>query len=161
MTLDIHSQTTIFTIINFFILYFLLKRFLFKPINKVIVERRREISSNLQEAEENKKKAQQYRLESENRLKDSAREGKALVEKYKMQAEKIREEIIKKAEKEAKEIIDRAEKEVHGQKERAEAELREQVVSLALAVAAKAIERQLDEKEHRRIMDEFIDQVGR
>ena len=87
MTLDIHSQTTIFTIINFFILYFLLKRFLFKPINKVIAERRREISSNLQEAEENKKKAQQYRLESENRLKDSAREGKALVEKYKMQAE--------------------------------------------------------------------------
>ena len=38
--------------------------------------------------------------------------------------------------------------------------LREQVVSLALALATKILEKQLDEKEHRRLMDEFIEQVG-
>ena len=161
MSLDIHTQTTIFTIINFFILYLLLKGVLFKPINKVITERREEISKKLEEAELSNKQAQQYRLESENRLKASKKEGKALVEAYKIQAEKIREEIIKKAEEEGKEIIDRAEKEAKRQREKAESELREQVVSLALALATKILEKQLDEKEHRRLMDEFIEQVGK
>lgn len=160
MVMEAHVQTIIFTIINFFITFLVLRHFLFKPISKVVNERRTEVTRNLDEAAASKEQAEQFRLESETNLKGSREEGKAIVEDYKKKAEKLSAEVKKKAEEEAREIIDRAIKEAEREKEKARAEIKGEVVALALALSAKALEKHLDDSEQRRLMDEFISKVG-
>lgn len=160
MSMEIDIQTAIFTVLNFILLCAILSYFLFKPLKRVITERRTEISGKLIEAEQNKSIAEQLRKEIENNLKTSKKEGKALVEEYKKKAEKLSDEVIKTAHQEAQQIMDRAAKETQREKEKARAEIREEVVGLAVVLSAKALERSIDEAEHRRLIDEFIAKVG-
>lgn len=160
MTMDIHLLTTIFTIVNFIILYFILRHFLFKPVDNIITTRQNEVNTNIKNAEESKTKAEQYRIESETNLKESKNKGKTIVEDYKKKAESLFEEIKGDANKEAQDIIERAMHEAEREKEKAQAEIKEQVVNLAVALSAKALEQSINEEEHRRLINDFIAKVG-
>ncbi len=160
MTMDIHLLTTIFTIVNFIILYFILRHFLFKPVDNIITTRQNEVNTNIKNAEENKTKAEQFRIESETNLKESKNKGKTIVEDYKKKAESLFEEIKGDANKEAQDIIERAMHEAEREKEKAQAEIKEQVVNLAVALSAKALEQSINEEEHRRLINDFIAKVG-
>ncbi|WP_163192859.1 F0F1 ATP synthase subunit B [Clostridium thermarum] len=160
MDLNIEIPISVITIINFFILYFVLRHFLFKPINETLSARRTEIDTKLKSAEENKIKAEQYMVESEINHRDSKVKGKALVEEYKNKAEKLYAEIVSNAQVEAQRIVERAVRETEREKEKAQAELKTQVIELAVMVSEKALEETISEVTHKRLIDEFIAKVG-
>jgi F-type H+-transporting ATPase subunit b len=160
MELNVEIPISIFTILNFFILYFVLRRFLFKPLNETLSARRSEIESKLKDAENNKVLAERYKVESEASLKDSKNKGKVLVAEYKSKAEGLHSDIVKGAHTEAKQIIERAVRETEREREKAQAEIKEQVIELALMLSEKALEESINEETHRRLINDFISKVG-
>lgn len=158
--MSISLSVFIATIVNFLILVVILKIILFKPVNNVIENRRKEITDTIEKTETDKKKAEEYKLESENLVKTSKLEGKNIVENYKDKAEKVSKEIINDSHEEANRIMDRAKKEIEREREKAADEIKTETINLAIELSKKALEESIDEVKHRQIIEDFIAKVG-
>lgn len=158
--MEINVSQIIATIINFLILYLILRHFLFKPVNDNIDKRQNEIITKINETEEDRRKAKELRIENENKLNSARQEGKNIVEDYKNKAEKVEADVLKEAHEEAETIIKRAKVEAEREKEKAADEIKNQVVDLAVLLSSKALEESIDEDQHRRLIKDFIAKVG-
>ncbi|MBE6062245.1 MAG: F0F1 ATP synthase subunit B [Clostridium butyricum] len=158
MKIDI--STLIFTVINFFILVAILKHFFWEKIKNVIEERQNDIDEKLLKADEESEKARLYLLKNEEILKQAREEGKKITEKQKQKGDKIYEEIIQNAKNESASLIERANLEIEREKEKAEYEVKKQAVELAVELSIKALEKQIDEETHRKLISDFIAKVG-
>lgn len=158
--MEINISQIIAAMINFVILYFILRRFLFKPVNNLIETRKNELEDAYKVAEKNKNEAEIIKSESNENLKKSKKEGKLIVEEYKRNAENVYSEIIENANNEAKDIIERSKLDAKREKEKIENEIKTQIFDLSLAVSKKALERSISEELHIELIDEFITKVG-
>lgn len=158
--MDIDVIRILITIANFIVLYFILRHFLFNPVNNKIDSRVNAIKSDIDKAEADRIEAERLKNENAEKLSKAKEEGKAIVEDYKVKAEKVSEEITSGASNEAQVILERAKKEAEREKEKAEDEIKSQVVELAMLVSSKALNKALDETEHRRLIEDFVAKVG-
>ena len=108
MLMEINPSTLIATIINFIILFVVLKYFFFEKVQAIIEERENLINEKLDYADEEAEKARMMAIENERMLKNAREEGKLIPERHKQKAEQVYEEIVNEANQEAKIIIERA-----------------------------------------------------
>jgi F-type H+-transporting ATPase subunit b len=160
MEIGMKLSTVIAAMVNFLILLFIAKRFLFVPVSKILETRKQELNSSFEQAKSDKEEANRLKIENGEKLKLAKREGKEIVEIYKQKAEKISGELIEDAKHEATLIIERSRVEIQREKEKAESEIKKQVIDLSLMLSEKALEQLIDEKEHRRLIEDFIFKVG-
>ncbi|MDV4151593.1 F0F1 ATP synthase subunit B [Clostridium sp. AL.422] len=158
--MEINPSTLIATLINFFILFLILKHFFFKKVEAIITEREDLINEQLDYAEEESEKARMIAIENERILKNAREQGKLITEKHKEKAEKVYDEIINDANQEAKKIIERAKIEINREKEKVQDELKRESIHLAIELSKKVIEKNIDEGKNRELIDEFITKVG-
>lgn len=156
----INWVTIIMTIVNFFLLVLIIKHFFFKKIQVVIDNRENEIIGRIKKAETDEKLAEELRIENEQKLLEAKQQGKGIVEESKKKAEKVSDEILQEAKNEADLLMERARKEADREKEKATEEIKSQAVDLAILLSQKALEQTIDEKEHRRLINDFISKVG-
>ena len=158
--IEIDISRVIFTIINFLILYLILRYFLFKPVNNVLAKRENDITNRINRTKENEKNTEEFRIQSEKELKNSKHKGREIVENYKLKAESVSAEIIKEASSEAELIMTRARVEADREREKVKHEIKSQVIDLALLVSSKALEEAIDEEKHKKLIEDFIAKVG-
>lgn len=158
--MEINYLTVLATIINFVILYFILRHFLFKPVTTTISSRENEIRDRIARAEEDEKKAELLRLQNEENLKNSREQGKTIVDDFKSKAEKMSDDILVKAKEEAGFVLERARVDAEREREKATEEIKTQAIDLAILLSSKVLETTIDEQEHRRLIKDFIGKVG-
>jgi F-type H+-transporting ATPase subunit b len=158
--MDINVPQIIATIINFIILFFILRHFLFNPVNNAISSRENDIADRINKSEVDMKKAEALRIENEQKLREAKNEGRNIVESFKSKAEKVSTDIIKDAKDEAQIVMERARVEAEREKEKARDEIKSQVVDLAVLLSSKALEESINEEQHRRLIKDFIAKVG-
>ncbi|HPW59081.1 MAG TPA: F0F1 ATP synthase subunit B, partial [Candidatus Rifleibacterium sp.] len=145
--------------INFFILLFLLKKFLFAPIGNIIEERRRHIGRVRLEIEAEKAKTIELKAEYEKHIENIQQELYEIRQKAIRSADERVEEIIDEARKKAGEIIEQGEMEIFMERQSAWARIREDVVQLTLMAAEKVVEESLDDEYHRRMIARTIERL--
>ncbi len=150
----------IWSIINFLVLFFLLKRFLWKPVLSIIEAREKEIAAQLEQAENAREDAVKVKEDYERRLAEAQRRAEEIIARATRKAEDLANEIKEKAQAEAAEILERAEETIRREKEEALAELRDQVADLALEVASKVLGRAVTDADHERLARQFLAEVG-
>ena len=160
MLMEINPSTLILTLINFIILFAILKYFFFAKVEAIIDERENLINDKLDYAEEEAEKARMIAIENERMLKNAREQGKLITERHKQKAEKVYDEIIDEANKEAKIIIERAKVEINREKEKVEYQLKREAVDLAIELSKKVIEKNIDEEKNRKLIGDFITKVG-
>lgn len=160
MDIDINISTLIFTLINFAILVLILKHFFWDKIRSVIEDRQNDIDEKLLKADEDSEKARMYLLKNEEILKQAREEGKKITEMQKQKGDKIYDEIVQNAKNESASLIERANLEIEREKEKAEYEVKKQAVELAVELSVKALDEQIDEETHRKLISDFIAKVG-
>jgi F-type H+-transporting ATPase subunit b len=158
--MNVYLSTVIFTIINFIVLLFILKFKLMKPVNKIMNDRQSGINMSIKKAKDDEEKAEISKKEKERLLHESKIKGREIVEEYKVNAQNVSQEIIDEAKKESTIIMERTRKEIEREKQKAESEIKKQVIDLSLILSEKALEQHIDEKEHRRLIEDFIFKVG-
>ena len=158
VTIDV--WTIIFTWGNLLILFLLMKKFLFKPVRKMMLDRENEVKAMYEGAEKSMSDAKELKTEYETRLSSAKTEAENIVKSATRSAALKSEEIIADAHTRAQEIIERADKQIEAERRNAENELKNEVSDIALAIASKVIESELNEEKHKKLIDGFIAEMG-
>ena len=158
--LGVNLFTAIFTLANTVALFLVLKKFLFKPVMKVITDRQKEIDDSLAEAEQAKQDAQVMRQEYEQKLSDATQTGERIVKEAVARGQSREEEIIRQANREADAIREKAAEDVQREKRKAVNDAKDEISGIALAIAGKVVGRELNEQDQSDLVDSFIDQLG-
>lgn len=158
--MEVHLSVIIVTIINFVILFFVLKRLLFAKVTDAMDKRQESIVNNIEKAKQDVVEARNLKAQSDELLKEARQEGKKLAEENKKRAEKLYADIVEEAHKEAAMVMERGRIEIEREKEKAKDELKTQVVELSLLFSSKALEETIDEAKHKQLINDFISKVG-
>ena len=158
--IGINLNYLIAQIVNLVLLFILLYKFLFKRVQTMLDERSARIKKGLEDAEIADQRAAEAEKAYQERIEQAERERRATLAQATQEGEKIREEIMARAQEEAKQLVLEAQADIERQREQAMVELRQQVADLTLLAATRVIGQTLDEEAHRRLIGEFLAEVG-
>lgn len=144
----------------FLLLLWLLRKFAWDKLMDMMKKRENHISSEIDAAENSNREAKKLLEQQQALLKEARVEAQTLVESAKKIGEDQKNEIIKAAQEEANRVKEDAKKEIEQEKEKAVVALREQVASLSVLIASKVIEKELNEQDQQKLIDDYVKQVG-
>ena len=136
------------TICNLFIQVYLIKRFLFKPINEMLEKRKA------------KADAQAMKAEYEKNMQEAKNKANDIVMTAQKTAAIQSEEMLKEASSQVTAMKEKAEKDIAQEKRKAVNEIKGEIGGMAVEIAGKVIEREISEEDHAKLIDEFIENVG-
>ena len=151
--------TLIFQWGNLLILYLIIKKFLFAPIQKMIADRENEVKNLFDTAEQAKQDALAMKEEYTQHLENAKDEANEILKNANKKAVLRSEEIIRDAQDKAGAIVAKANVQIEMERKRAFEEVKQDISDIALLAASKVVERELSPEEHQRLISEFIDQV--
>ena len=143
-------------IVNFLIVLFALRLFLYKPVLQMLDQRRERIREGLQAAEQSKEQAAQTEQEVAAQLAEARSQGQALLAQAQESANRVQEDARAQARREAEVLLERARSEIQLERDQAIAELRAQFADLTVSAAEKVINQSLDRQAHRRLIEEVL-----
>jgi len=158
--LGIEPRFLLINAISFLILLWLLGKFLYGPINQLLQERQEYVRRQREEAERYREEMQQLRDDYEQRIAHIEREARERIQEAVRQAHVARDQLLAEARAEAESLRERALADIEHEKQKALVEIRDQVVDLALLAAGKIIERELDARAHRAMIENLLERVG-
>ncbi len=123
-------------------------------------KRRQLVLDQVQNAENNRKQAEQLLQEQKRILEETKKQAFEMIEQAKNLSVKQSDEIVQKAKNESLRMKEEAMKEIETEKNKAVAALRSQVGALSVLIASKIIEKQLDEKTQKELIDNYLNKVG-
>ena len=145
---------------SFLLLIFLVKKYAWGNITSVLDERAEKISSDIDGAEEARKKAEELASRREAELAGSRTEAKTIIENAKETAEKSKSDILAEAKLEAGRLKEKANQEIAQNKAEALQSVKGEVADLTVSLAGKIISQNLDGHAHKELIDQYIDQLG-
>ena len=145
---------------SFLLLIFLVKKYAWGNITSVLDERAEKISSDIDGAEEARKKAEELASKREAELAGSRTEAKTIIENAKETAEKSKADILAEAKLEAGCLKEKANQEIAQNKAEALQSVKGDVADLTISLAGKIISQNLDSQAHKELIDQYIDQLG-
>ncbi|MDH8678554.1 F0F1 ATP synthase subunit B [Fusibacter bizertensis] len=154
------NWTFVFQLINTLILFLILKKFLFVPVTTFMKKREDEIKDQIQAAKDLDEDAQKLKAQYELKLTHADEEGKEIIKKYTHRAENRAFEIVKTAEAEVDTMKLNAHRELERERVKAVNELKGQISELTILAASKVVEKDLNEADHKELINKFISEVG-
>jgi F-type H+-transporting ATPase subunit b len=157
--LGINLNFLIAQIINFLLLLFILRRFLYKPVTNMLAARTKRVQESLAEADRVRQEAAAARAEYERQLDAERRRSFDAAQQAIQEGQKARDAIITQAQKDAEEIRARTRDEAERERQQMMAQLRTQVADLAILASEKVIGQTLDNNVQRRLINDFLNQT--
>jgi F-type H+-transporting ATPase subunit b len=146
----------IFHMLMVLVLFFVLGKLLFKPVQKILEKRTETIEGQIAQAETDQAAAKALREEYEAKLKNAMEErDQILADAYKA-AKKREAAILEEAREEAQLIRERAEKDIEREKAQAKDELRKEAVDMAVVLAQKFVASSIKVKDHDALVEEAL-----
>lgn len=139
-------------IINFAIIFFLLRKFLYKPVLNMLDKRKAEVAESVDRATRMEKEEEKLKEKHEKILVDARKEAKSIVDEAKKQLEKQKKELAAKAHDQASEIIAKARQQAEQLLKENESVMRKQAVELASAMVVKLVPQVLSSDDHRKLI---------
>jgi F-type H+-transporting ATPase subunit b len=146
--------------ISFLILFVLMAKFALPAVRKSMDARTERIRGDLDQAERAKTDAEGLLTEYQRQLADAKSEANRIIEEARQQAEKVKADVVASATSEVNEMKTRAAADIDAARAAAVAQLQGQVGSLAIELAEKVVERNLDRETNQRLIESFIQRVG-
>ncbi len=152
--------TALFTLLNFLAVFFVGKHFLWGPVMLIIQNRQKEIDDMYSEADTARTSAKAMEAEYKEKLSTAVETSERIVKDAVVRGQAREEEIIRKANEEADAILDKASKDIAMEKKKAINDAKNEISGLAMAIAGKVVERELNEQDQKGLIDSFIDGLG-
>ena len=152
--------TFIATICNLFIQMYLIKRFLFKPINNILEKRRQAADEQLTSAAKAEEDALAMKAQYEEDLGKARARANEIVQNAQRTATAQSEELLKEAARQANAIKAKAEADIEQEKRKAINEIKDEIGGMAVEIAGAVIRREIKEEDHAKLIDDFIANVG-
>lgn len=151
----------VWVLLTFLTMFVLLAKLAFKPIADALERRGQTIKKSLDEAEKSRAEARKLMEDYQKQLAESRNEAHKIVEEARALGEKVRREVVEKASAESAALVQRAQEEIERQKEKGIQELKDTVASLSVQVAAKVLEKEVNEATHRQLVENLIKDLAK
>lgn len=152
--------TALFTLLNLVLTFLILKKFLFKPVNKMIDERQKEIDDSFAEAETARANAENLKADYDRKLAEAKNTSAQIIQEARQEAYRRSDEIILQAKQDADALRAKAEAEVEMERKKAFNEAKDDISRIALEIAEKVVERKLDGADQDRLFEDFLRGMG-
>ena len=149
----------VWTILTFLLLVFVLAKFAWKPLLKMLQDREDMIRSSIEDAEKAKSELERLNEESEAIMAKARSEAQSILADGKAAAEKVKDGIIAKSKEQASKIREDAGNQIQVEKDKAISEIKEEVVNLTLSVAEKLIQKNLSDADNNSLIEESLKKV--
>jgi len=156
--IDIRQVAT--QILGFLIMLWILRKYAWGRVTNLLEERRRKIAGEFEEAERRKAAAEQLRVRYEQELRTIDAQARQKLQEAVADGQRVAGEIKSQAQTEAAARLERAQDEIQREREKAKEILKEQMIALSMRGAEKILRQKLDEPHQRKLVSEFIDEVG-
>lgn len=148
------------TIISFLLLVWILSKFVWGPLMKMMEERRSNIESMISQAENERQQAEQIKREYQEEMRKARQEAQEVIAKATKVSEARAAEILAASHVESEKIKKSALADIERERDRAIADVKAEVAELSVLVAEKIIRQKLDMKGQGDLIEQFIQEVG-
>ena len=147
-------------LLAFLIVFFLMAKFGFPVITKMVEERKQFIDESLQKAHEANERLAGIREESERLLSEARARQAEILSQAKATGDGIVREARERAQAEGAKLLQEAKAQIEAEKENALRDIRETVADLSVAIAEKVVRQHLaDDKEQQKLIERMLDEV--
>ena len=158
--ISITPWTIIFQICNLLILFTLIRKLLFKRVMAVLDKRQQEIDGIYDAADKAKDDADQMKEEYTRRMSNARAEADMLVKNAMDTAQRRGDAIVQEARDEATHLKQKAESDIEQERRKAYSELVGEISGMAVDIAGRMVEREINADDHKELVDEFIKKAG-
>jgi len=152
--------TIIFQYCNLLILCLLVKKFLFKPVMKVLAQRQAEIDGIYDAANQDRASAAQLKQDYDRHMAGAREEADQVMKSALESASRRSDAIIDDAQQQAAGMIRRAESEIEQERVKAFSEVKKELSGMAVDIAEQMVSRELNADDQDKLVDEFIRNAG-
>ena len=151
---------SVLTLIAVFVLFLVASVFFFKPARDFLEKRKKGIEKNIEAAKADKEEAARLKEEYEDKLKNVDSEVEAILADARKKARANEERIVQDAMAEAGRIVDNANREAELSKQKIANEVKEEIVTVAGAMAGKLVSSSIDEETQKKLLDDTLKEMG-
>ncbi len=155
-SLGVNLPLLVVFVINFIVLFVLLRLFLYKPVLKMLDERAKRTAEAMEQAEATRKEYEQARVEVQKQIEKGRQEAQAILTQAIQVGERLKEESRQEAQKQAQVIVDRTRTELEAERDKIVGDLRREFVDISISAAEKVIKETLDKEKHRKLIEETL-----
>jgi len=157
--MNLEWQLLITHAIGFLITLWILKRYAWGPLLKLIEERRLKIVGEFETIEQEKQKAANLNAEYQSQLRKIESQRRSEIVKAVNEGKKIAEELKATARDQADELLQKTKSELEREVAKAKVQLKDDMVKLTVAATSKLLHEKLDENQHHKLISDYIDTI--
>jgi len=158
--ISINLWDTLISLANLLILFLIIKKFLFKPVQKMLAKRQSDIDEIYSLANDAKSDAERDKAYWEEKREDALKEADAIMKNATEKANRRGDKIVNDAKDKADDIIRQAETEADLERKKAYDGIKREIVDVSALLAEKMISREISVDDHRGLIDSFIEKIG-
>lgn len=158
--ISINLWDVLISLLNLLLLFLILKKFLYKPVKRVISERQAAIDEQYSAADKALREADDSRLAWEEKMRGAQDEADRILRRASESADYRGEQIVSEAEYRAAGIMRQAQMQAELEHRKAEAGIKREIVDVSSALTEKLLGREINTEDHRSIIDSFINEIG-
>ena len=158
--LIVHPFWVLVSIVNFLVLLYLLRRFMWGPIMATLDSRAAKIREGLELTESARREREQLKQEVEKTLAEARREAAAMAERTTKAAEAAAADIRVQAKTEADRIREKGREDAQHLHDQALAQLRTEVASMVVLAASRILGKEINADQHRALIERSLDEAG-
>ena len=157
--ISVNFWQIVISLVNLLILTWIIKRFLYKPVKKMLDARRAAIDADYAQAQAAREEAEENRLNYEAAMAAAKQTGDQIIADANRTAEYRGNEIIADAREKASEIRRQAEADAVLERKKAEAEMKHEIANVSAQLTGKLLQREINEEDHRGLIDSFLNEL--
>lgn len=158
--LIVHPFWVLVSIVNFLVLLYLLRRYLWRPILAMLSDRAEKIREGLAMAESAKAERERAKAEADRLMADARVEAQAIAERTTRAAEAAAADIRAQAKAESDRIRERGRADAKQLHDQALAQLRAELAGMVVLAASRVLGREVDAEQHRTLIERSLDEAG-
>jgi F-type H+-transporting ATPase subunit b len=147
------------SLVTFGALLFVLARYAFQPLNKILSAREESIRQALAEAHAAHEQARHVQVENQKALNEVREEAGRIISEGHNVVEKMKHEARDRAKSEADEIVKHARTEIDRELQRRLEDLKGTVANLSVRISRQVLREQLDEDRHQQLAEDFVERL--
>ena len=156
----VEPATLIVTICNLFLQMYIVKKFFLNKVLAILDKRREETDQEIVQAKSAKAEAMAIKATYEENMKQAKAQANEILTHAQKTATARSEEIIGQAQAQAAQLKEKASAEIAQEKKKALNEAKDEISGIAVAIAEKVVERQLNEADQEKLVNQFIENLG-
>lgn len=144
---------------NLLIIFLILKKFLYKPVRKMLAKRQKDLDDTVKETEDAKADAEADARQWAEKLSHADEESDRRIRTATDLAKSESEKILANAKADADQMVKSAKDQIALEQRAADQQMKKEIADLSTALAEKMLEREIDPKDHDRLIQSFLEDL--